>query len=77
MGFDKHQPSPESSPNRPSTTIVYKMVELHLHSPICLQALYNKALIGSISPFLQATKAFGNIRGIALSCFLDLGTKRG
>jgi hypothetical protein len=30
-----------------------------------------------VSPFLQATKALRESRGIALLCFLDLDTRRG
>jgi hypothetical protein len=32
---------------------------------------------GSVSPFLKATKALGDSRGIALLCFLDLSNRRG
>jgi hypothetical protein len=31
----------------------------------------------SVSPFIQATKALRESRGIAVLCFLDLGTRRG
>jgi hypothetical protein len=43
-----------------------------------MSCIFLSQIVGRFYPFLQATKAFRESRGIALLCFyLDLGTRRG